>query len=725
VNSDGVDQCTIVECTPGPQSGVSEEICNGIDDDCDGDIDEDYVIDTSCFLPGICAASNQASSCTFGSETFCQTGTPEASDACDGLDNDCDNNVDEDFLSTSTNCGVGACSAIGLEICDNGNVVDTCLTGTPALNDTTCDAVDDDCDGTDDEDYVELNTICGIGACQSNGTTMCDGGVEINSCTNGTAAANDNVCNGIDDDCDGNTDEDFETENTVCGVGECSSTGETSCIDGNVSNSCIVGSPATEICDGLNNDCDAFTDENELNNPLTQTCYTGPNGTEDIGICTGGTQTCIAGSFGVICPGEVTPAVNDTTCDNRDQNCDGVPDEGYLPTETFCGVDLCSNEGTLSCINGSEIDDCTDSPPTTAYPDTDEDDFGDQSGAQDVCTLPPGFVLVNEDCNDNNASINPGAFDICNEDREVINLDCNPGNDGDLDCNTFCGDADGDGYVVEFDDLPGFNAFICSFIASEGDCNDFDDEVSPALEEVCDGKDNNCDEIIDEGCPATDKFDALEELSSYTGSDKAEKEVDKAIKELQKSLGNLHPNGDKKIVWIDSEHLQCKHGFKAFDKEKKAVEHLGQAEDPSLDFIIDAIVNADRNLALVAIAEAPAGKDKDKAQEHFDKGESKTKPKDKIKEYRNAWKSINKKCDSAKKSKTSCIEEITVKSPTGDSVTQIGDNVKHPNTVFTDDSDNQVAIHTSCSRCIQVGDVIDGWNITDIIEDGRLTEKCS
>jgi hypothetical protein len=244
--------------------------------------------------------------------------------------------------------------------------------------------------------------------------------------------------------------------------------------------------------------------------------------------------------------------------------------------------------------------------------------------------------------------------------------------------------------------------------------------------EVCDGGDNNCNGIVDEGCPSVGKMDSLAVLQSLNTSDSnSAKELTNAIKELTDSLGNLVAGGDKKIVWLDSDHLACRHGEKAFDNEKKAVNHLQKITDPALSVqtVIDDIANADRNLALVAITEAPAGKYKDKAIVKFNKGELETRAVHKIKEYRNAWKYVNKHCE--KVEKTSCIEEITVTSPTGDSVTAIGDEVGHPETVFTDMSGSKVVIHTSCSRCLTVGQVINGWTITNLVDDGTLALKCS
>ena len=239
--------------------------------------------------------------------------------------------------------------------------------------------------------------------------------------------------------------------------------------------------------------------------------------------------------------------------------------------------------------------------------------------------------------------------------------------------------------------------------------------------------------MIDEGCPAADKATVLATLKSLTTSDsKARKELDNAIKELEKSLGNLHPEGDKKIVWIDSLHLLCKHGYKAFDHEKKAVHKLSKVTDPALQYVVNQaisdIVQIDRLLAQTAINEAPAGKDKDKAIKKFNKGEAATDPKHKIKDYRNAWKYVNKHCEKDEKPK-GCIELISVTSPNNDTVTASGADEVGTNTAFTDSEDATVVIHTSCSRCIYVGQVIEGWTITEIDEYddkiGTLAAKCA
>ena len=112
---------------------ATDASCNGVDDDCNGAADEDYVADSSCFLPGACAAGNAASSCVAGVETGCATGTPAGTDAsCDEIDNDCNGAADEDYVADSSCFLPGACAAGNAASSCVAGVETGCATGTPA-----------------------------------------------------------------------------------------------------------------------------------------------------------------------------------------------------------------------------------------------------------------------------------------------------------------------------------------------------------------------------------------------------------------------------------------------------------------------------------------------------------------------------------------------------------------------------------------------------------------
>ena len=163
----------------------SDEVCDGVDNDCDGEVD-DGLPSVTC---GTGACLRTVATCTDGVVVTCAPGEP-TDEVCNGVDDDCDGLVD-DALAASR-CGVGAC-AREVVSCTDGVVV-TCEPGAPATE--TCDGTDEDCDGDVDE---ELVTTCGLGACVRT-VDQCGP-----ACEPGPSAPE--VCNGIDDDCDSAVDQ--------------------------------------------------------------------------------------------------------------------------------------------------------------------------------------------------------------------------------------------------------------------------------------------------------------------------------------------------------------------------------------------------------------------------------------------------------------------------------------------------------------------------------------
>lgn len=188
---------------------------------------------------------------------------PGATETCNGMDDNCDGLVDNGNPGGGETCSVpgelGAC-ATGRTRCENSLIVCD-ATVSPAPNDPDCDGIDDDCDGQTDEDYAPRATTCGVGACRATGSTSCVEGVERDSCTAGTPASSDATCNNVDDDCDGSVDENFVSSPTACGSGACASTGSTSCVNGEVVDSCKPKTPGREVCNGVDDDCDGAVDE--------------------------------------------------------------------------------------------------------------------------------------------------------------------------------------------------------------------------------------------------------------------------------------------------------------------------------------------------------------------------------------------------------------------------------------------------------------------------------
>jgi hypothetical protein len=260
---------TCVAGIPAP----NDASCNNVDDDCNGAKDEDYVSGPTTCGVGVCASTG-VKSCAGGTEiNSCVAGPTTGTDNnCNGVDENCNGTNDENFPATPTTCGVGACASTGLATCVAGAPGNTCVAGIPAPNDASCNNVDDDCNGAKDEDYVPGPTTCGVGVCASTGVKSCAGGTEINSCVAGPTTGTDNNCNGVDENCNGTNDENYPASPTTCGVGACAKAGNNTCVAGAVVNTCVAGAPGLEgpgnvpnCSDGIDNDCDGQTDSADNN----------------------------------------------------------------------------------------------------------------------------------------------------------------------------------------------------------------------------------------------------------------------------------------------------------------------------------------------------------------------------------------------------------------------------------------------------------------------------
>ena len=151
----------------------------------------------------------------------------------------------------------------------------------------------------------------------------------------------DEICDGLDNDCDGAMDEDLGS--TTCGLGACKVI-VNNCVGGVLQTCAPLPPSPVDICEGTDDDCDGEVDEGcTCLNGQVQGCYSGPACTGGVGVCTGGTQTCVNGQWAA-CVGEVLPAQE--VCDGIDNDCNGTVDEG-----SFCCPDgnKNGNETSVDC----------------------------------------------------------------------------------------------------------------------------------------------------------------------------------------------------------------------------------------------------------------------------------------------------------------------------------------------------------------------------------------
>ena len=512
VDADGDGVTAGADCDDADETRYpgADELCDGVDNDCDDIVDEDAV-DASTWFPdadgdGFGDDAGAVLACEAPSGAVAAGGDCDDTDPAyrpDAVEDDC---LDPNDYNCDGSVGYDDADGDGHPACEDCDDADADVFPGAA---EVCDGDDNDCDDAVDEDAVDAVTWYADQDGDRHGdasspTLACtapdDHVLDATDCDDTSSAVHPGateLCNGVDDDCDSTVDEDDAADaptwyddadgdgygDSTLSTRACEAPSDTVGDDTDCDDlSAAVNPGATELCNDIDDDCDGSTDEDDaadavvwyadsdgdgFGDPTSQaTACDAPSGyTDDTSDCDDGSAA-------------ISPDA-DEVCDGIDNDCDGITD------------------GTDSLDAG------------TWYLDRDGDGHGDPATSTVSCTAPASHVAGGTDCDDTDASISPAAVEYC----DTIDNDCDGSTDEDdaADALTWYADSDGDGFGDAASDTTACEQ-PSGFVGDDADCDDGLSSINPDADEVCDGDDNDCD-------GTTDEDDAVDALTWYADGD--------------------------------------------------------------------------------------------------------------------------------------------------------------------------------------------------------------
>ena len=352
--------------------------------------------------------------------------------------------------------------------------------------DELCNGIDDNCDGVVDDDATDIPTWYA----DADGDGYGDASAFRIECTAPTGyVANAQDCN------DSSASYHPDAAETGCSGPDFNCNGEFDEGDGDgdgtlACEDCDDADPTAhpgghEECDGIDNDCNGTIDEGT---GQTATFYADVDG-DGYGNAASSVEACAA-------PPNYTTTRSD--CDDTDANV---------------------NPGGTEMCNGAD-DDCDGSADelavdmVTYYLDADGDTYGDTATTRQACDVPRGYTSTRGDCDDRASDVYPGAPEYCGS----TDHDCDGAvNEADsVDVSDYYSDADGDGYAGTYAGAACVAPAGTSFAAL--DCDDADSAVSPAAEDVCNDADDDCDGDVDDGLRVPKVYASIQDAIDASSS---------------------------------------------------------------------------------------------------------------------------------------------------------------------------------------------------------------